>query len=169
MILLVVALCSSSCNKDKRNELFVMTQEMEFEIRAGLNVVETHFFVQPATASTYKAFLELSGFDESVVATIEPKFADLTTAFGDVDLDFVRYIEIRVFDSFDVDYQREVFYLDPVLPNTRGTIYPFPGLSDVKGIVTEPAFGIEVRLIFRYPPPSTFNMRLSLDFAVFAD
>jgi len=157
------------CNKDNRVELFQMTQVMDFEIKAGLNTLETHFFLQPAALSTYEEQLELSGFDESLVAAIEPKFSQLSTVFRDVDLEFIRLIEIRVVDTFDPTFQREVFYLDPVPPNTRNIIRPFPGLTNVREIVSNPTFGIEVRIVFRFVPRDNYDMRLQMDFAVFGD
>ena len=166
---IVLTMSGLGCNKDNRVELFQMTQVMDFEIKAGLNTLETHFFLQPAARSTYEEQLELSGFDESLVAAIEPKFSQLSTVFRDVDLEFIRLIEIRVVDTFDPTFQREVFYLDPVPPNTRNIIRPFPGLTNVREIVSNPTFGIEVRIVFRFVPRDNYDMRLQMDFAVFGD
>ena len=166
---LIVASTALSCHKDNRVELFKMTQVMDFEIKAGLNTLETHFFIQPAANSSYEEQLELSGFDESLVATIEPRFSQLSTVFQDVNLEFIRLVEIRVVDPFDPVFQREVFYLDPVPPNTRTVIRPFPGLTDVREIVSQPTYGIEVRIVFRFVPTSTYDMRLQMDFSVFGD
>ncbi len=167
--IIVLTMSGLGCNKDNRVELFQMTQVMDFEIKAGLNTLETHFFLQPAARSTYEEQLELSGFDESLVAAIEPKFSQLSTVFRDVDLEFIRLIEIRVVDTFDPTFQREVFYLDPVPPNTRNIIRPFPGLTNVREIVSNPTFGIEVRIVFRFVPRDNYDMRLQMDFAVFGD
>ncbi len=167
--IIVLTMSGLGCNKDNRVELFQMTQVMDFEIKAGLNTLETHFFLQPAALSTYEEQLELSGFDESLVAAIEPKFSQLSTVFRDVDLEFIRLIEIRVVDTFDPTFQREVFYLDPVPPNTRNIIRPFPGLTNVREIVSNPTFGIEVRIVFRFVPRDNYDMRLQMDFAVFGD
>ena len=166
---LLLTMSGLSCHKDNRVELFQMTQIMDFQIKAGLNTLETHFFIQPAARSSYDEQLELSGFDESVVASIEPKFSQLSTVFSDVDLDFIRLIEIRVLDPFDPEFQREVFYLDPIPPNTRTIIRPFPGLTNVREIVSKPTYGIEVRIIFRFVPRDNYDMRLQMDFSVFGD
>ena len=167
--ILLITMSGLSCHKDNRIELFKMTQVMDFEIKAGLNTIETHFFIQPAVNSSYEAQLELSGFEESLVASIEPRFSQLSTVFQDVDLDFIRIIEIRVVDTFDPIFQREVFYLDPVPFNTRTVIRPFPGLTDVREIVSQPTYGIEVRIVFRFVPQSSYDMRLQMDFSVFGD
>jgi len=167
--ILMLAITSLGCHKDNRVELFQMTQVMDFEIKAGLNVLETHFFIQPAANSSYEEQLAASGFDESAVASIEPKFSQLSTVFNDVDLEFIRLVEIRVVDPFDPVFQREVFYLDPVPANTGTFIRPFPGLTDVREIVSSPTFGIEVRIIFRFVPRDTYDMRLRMDFSVFGD
>lgn len=165
---LAVGLLSMSCNNDDAVELFTVTHISEFEVPAGLNTVETHFFIQPATNSPYDDLLESTGFEDASVGGITPKFCELTTAFGDIDLDFVRLVEIRVLDPFDPEYIREVFYLDPVPGNSRGTLRPFPGLLNVKEIIGQPTYGVEVRIIFRLPPPTTMRMRLLMEFSAVA-
>lgn len=165
IILAVAGLTALSCGNDDAEELFSMTQITEFEVRAGLNQVETHFFIPPVINSSYDDLLESTGFDSEMVSAVTPKFCELTTPFGDIDLDYLRTIEVRVFDPFDQERTFEVFYLDPVPQNSRGTIRPFPGLLNVKNILSNPSFGIEVRLIFSRPPPTTENMRLLMEFS----
>ena len=167
--LVLISALFASCNNDEPEELFTVTQISEFEVRAGLNVIETHFFQLPAANSPYDNLLASTGVDSALVDAVTPKFCELTTPFGDIDLDFIRLVEVRILDPFDPERSREVFYLDPVPPNSRGTLRPFPGLLNVKDIIDNPSFGIEIRLIFRTPPPTTMNMRLLMEFAAVKD
>ena len=169
LALAVLILPTQSCKDDQARELFELTHVMDFDIPAGLNTFDTHFFLIPQVNTIVDDQLAATGLSEEDIGSIKPKFCRFSTIFEDRDLDFIRLIEIRVIDRFDTDIQREVFYLDPVLANTREVIRPFPGLADVNDIISSPSFAVEIRLRFRYPPPETFEMRLSMDFGVFAD
>ena len=162
----VLLVLTASCAKNKKAEYFSMLQVYDFEIRAGLNTTVTHFFVSPPLNSTYELQLEETGHTADQVGGVFPKFAELSAVFDDVDLDFVSAVEIRLYDPFDPDHAQEVFYMIPVPANTNATIRPFPGLANVEDIVSEPTYGIEMRLIFRQPPPITFDLRLELELSV---
>lgn len=163
----IVALAIIGCKANDRTELFEVAQVVDFTIQPGLNVVETHFFLIGPLTSPYRAQIEATAADTADVGSIEPKYCDLRTVFSDVELDFIRAIEVYVFDPFDPNFRREVFYLDPVPQNTKTVLRPFPGLSDVKEIISQPTYGIEIRLRFWYPTPQELDMRLSMEFGAF--
>ncbi|MDX1409929.1 MAG: hypothetical protein R3330_17390, partial [Saprospiraceae bacterium] len=141
---ILTMLTLAGCRNDKRVELFELNYILDFNIQAGLNTFETHFIVNPAVTSLFEDRLDAQSLTIDDVRSVEPKFAQLSTIFGDEDLDFIRRCEIRLFDPFDPDFSREVFYLDPVPTNTRKVIRPFPGLSDIKPIISETTFGVEI-------------------------
>ena len=167
MLIFAVLTLTPGCNKDDRTELFELNHIVDFNIPPGLNTFDTHFFIIPQVNSQVDDQLQATGLSPDVIATIEPKFCRLSTIFEDEDLDFIRVVEIRVIDPFNSDFQREVFYLDPVLQNTKKVIRPFPGLADVKEILSKPSFAVEIRLLFRYPPPTSYEMRLSMELVAF--
>ncbi|MDX1477833.1 MAG: hypothetical protein R3301_08990 [Saprospiraceae bacterium] len=158
-------LVAAACRGDNRREVFELNYILDFTIQAGLNTIETHFIVNPAITSLFEERLDANSLTIDDVVAVEPRFAELSTIFNDEDLDFIRRLEIRVFDPFDPDFSREVFYLDPVPTNTRKSIRPFPGLSDVKEIVSQTTFGVEIRLAFRRIPSQSYDMRLLFDFS----
>ena len=164
----VVSLLISTGCKDDKTSLFDIIQVVDFTIPAGLNTFETHFF-QIQVNSNFDDQLEATAVEEADVASIEPQFCEVATIFADRDLDFIRAIEVHVFDTFDPQNRREVFYLDPVPGNTRTRIRPFPGLQNVKDIVSDPSYGVEIRLRFIAPPPTTLDMRMEFEFAAFGD
>lgn len=160
---LVVVCLLQACNNDTRRELFEMNYVIDFDVPAGLNTIETHFFVDPSISSFFQQKLDAQDLTIDDVVAIEPKFASLTTVFNDEDLDFIRRFELRIFDPFDPDVTREIFYLDPVPNNTRTVIRPFPGLQDVKDLASSTTFGLQIRLTFRRIPSQTYDMRLAFD------
>lgn len=160
---ILALILATSCSKDKNVELFTMVQVYDFEIRAGLNTAVTHFFISTPFQSTFDQQLADVGRTEEDLNGVFPKFAQMSSVFNDVDLDIISAIEIRLYDPFDPDHSREVFYMVPVPANTNTVVRPFPGLSNVLDIVSEPTYGIEVRLIFRQIPATTFDMRLEME------
>lgn len=160
---LIFVIALTGCNNDKRAEVFTLSHVQDFTVQAGLNTFETHFYVFPFVVSHFESQLDARDLTSEDIASVEPKFAELSTVFEDEDLDFIHQISVRLFDPYDPDFNREIFYLDPVPHNARKVIRPFPGLADVKALVAAPSMGIEVRLSFRRVTPRSYDMRLSFD------
>ncbi len=168
--LFAVVLLFSSCRNDRRHELFVLPYMVDFELQAGLNTFETHFFRKYQILSQYQVQLDANGRQDSDVISITPKYAALSTVFEDDNLDFIRQVFVRVFDPADPDnVNSEVFYLDPVPSNTRKVIHPFPGLADVKRITSLPVFGVEVGISLWKITPKSYDMRLEFDLSANSD
>jgi hypothetical protein len=147
-----------------------MSYPIDFTLGAGLNTLQTHFYRTSGIQSQFQAELDAVARQESEITSITPKFAALSTVFQDADLDFIRQIFIRVFDPSDPDNtNREVFYLDPVPPNTRTIIRPFPGLANVKDITSLPVFGVEIGISLWEITPRTYDMRLTLELSANID
>lgn len=164
VFLAVIAGTFNSCREDQPKELFEMTHVVDFELHAGLNTLETHFYRMTGLQSQFQARLNDLGIPAADIVSVTPKFASLSTVFADEDIDFIRQVFVRVFDPSDPQNANiEVFYLDPVPPNTRKTIRPFPGLSNIKSIVTQPAYGIEIGISLWEITPKSFDMRLEFE------
>lgn len=159
-ILIVLLL---GCRGDNRIELFEVNQVVDFTIQAGLNTSDTHFYSFSSVQSAFSPELNARGMELADVASVEPKFAELSTVFADEELDFIRQFSVRLFDPFNPDYSREIFYLDPVPNNTKTVMRPFPGLSDVKDLIANPSVGVEVRVAFRWVTQRSYDMRLAFD------
>ena len=167
ILLSASVLLTGSCRKDSRPELTVLTQVFDFEVRSGLNTSVTHFFLSGPLNNPYEQQLADVGRTPEDVDAVVPKFAQMSEVFNDIDLDFVSAVEVRVYDPFDPeDSSKEVFYMIPVPANTGTVVRPFPGLQNVEDIVSGPTYGIEVRLIFRRVPQTTFNMRFEMQLSV---
>ena len=166
----VIVFALSGCKSDRRTEVFVMPYTLDFELQAGLNTLETHFYRITNVPSVYQAQLDASGRQDSDIVSITPKTAELSTVFRDENLDFIRQVFVRVFDPLDANnINQEVFYLDPVPPNVRTVIHPFPGLADVKNIASLPLFGVEVGISLWQVTPKSFDMRLEFELSANAD
>jgi hypothetical protein len=165
-----LTLCLSGCRQDQRTELFAMPYFLDFELQAGLNTFETHFYRISNIPSVFEAQLATTGRDASEITSITPRTAALSTVFGDEDLDFIRQVFVRIFDPSDPNnINTEIFYLDPVPPNVRRTIHPFAGLADVREIATLPVFGVEVGISLWEVTPRSLDMRLEFSLSANID
>ena len=168
--MLCLCLMQWRCKNDQRTELFEMQHIVDFELHAGLNTLETHFYRVNNLQSQFEARLSALNRDPNDIVSVTPKFAQLSTVFQDEDLDFIRQVFVRVFDPFDPDHvNTEVFYLDPVPPNTNTRIRPFPGLANVLNIVSMPTFGLEVGISLWEVTPKNFDMRLEIELSANID
>ncbi len=160
----------TGCKTDQRTELFEMVHAVDFELQAGLNTLETHFYRTSGIQSQFQAQLDALGRPASDVVSVTPKYAELSTIFGDQDLDFIRQVFVRVYDLSDpFNVTSEIFYLDPVPPNTRNVIRPFPGLADVLNITSESNFGVEIGISLWQVTPRSFDMRLEFELSANVD
>ena len=142
---------------------------VDFELQAGLNTIETHFY-RTVRQSEFETLLNALGRPASDIVSITPRVATLSTVFEDQDLDFIKQVFVRVYDTSDPEnINIEVFYLDPVPPNTKKVIRPFPGLANVLDIASAPYFGIEVGISLWEVTPKTFDMRLEFELSANTD
>jgi hypothetical protein len=167
---IALMLSLTGCKTDQRTELFEMSYLVDFELHAGLNTLETHFYRTSGIQSQFQAQLDATGRPAIDVVSITPKYAELSTVFRDEDLDFIRQVFVRIYDISDPqNISSEIFYLDPVPPNTRKIIRPFPGLANVRDLASQPTFGIEVGISLWEVTPKSFDMRLEFELSANVD
>jgi hypothetical protein len=158
-----------SCKQDKRQELFILTDFVDFEIQPGLNTFDTHFYVIGPKISKLHAQLTATGRTPGDVKTIEPRRAFLASVFEDINLDFIHRVSVYIFDPFNTSDKIEFFYLDPVPFKNKTGIQLFPGIADIHEWMEREYFGIEIRLDFREVTPTLAQMRFEFEVRVLAD
>ena len=149
-----------SCGKNDTNEVFEYVQRVDFTIDAGLNTIDTYFFPFDPLTSPLMGKLEEFKLTFTDIAEVQPKSAEISSIFGDENLEFIRRISVRVHESNDVLNATEIFYSDPTPLKKSNTIRPFPNISEVKDIMINDFYGIELRLDFRYVIPKSIEMKL---------
>ena len=132
-LLCVSMLILPGCQQDERVGVFDVVQVVEFTVPAGLNVVETHFFQLSNVNSSFDDQLEATGFESSDIASVEPRYCEVRTVFDDIDLDFVRAIEVHLFDPFLAQARG---LLSRPGPGQHQECHPsIPGLAEHQGTV----------------------------------
>jgi hypothetical protein len=172
LLLVALALTISmllGCRKDQRVEVFELPQVIDFTIDPGLNTFDTYFFPFSPIPSSFQSRLEDFNLEANEIISVEPKSGSLSSIFGDENLEFIERISLRLFKVQEPTFNREIFYFDPVPFKKATTLRPFPGLSNVKEIVENTFYGIELRLDFRFVPQRSIDMRFEFSLSARRD
>jgi len=164
LIVLFLSLLFLQC-KEEPQILFEMPYRVDFEITAGLNPFDAHYFNSPNINSKVDTLFSVHNVDQNEIISIQPHIGRLSTVFNDVDYDFVRDISVRIYND-DPDDFREIFYRDELPLNTKGDIDLLPTLTDIQDFVKNDQFNIIVRFEFRNAPPEFIQSRLDYSFEV---
>lgn len=164
MIVLAAAM-SWSCTDDEPI-LIELPIETDLEIPAGLNALETHYFVKriPTNAQTF-----LGNIPDTAITRITPATATFSGRFEDVEYSFFREVSIWAISTSDPNFTREIFYQDIIPNNHNGDLRLFGSLSDVKDIMTQDDVTLEVRLRFKGFTPANWDNIISMRFNVYGE
>ncbi len=165
-VLTLIFLASLSCTKDKPI-LFVGNFDADLEIPAGLNTVETHYFILRNIPVYFIQNALLAGIDTSKISNISAGRGSINHILGTQDLDFINTVSIYAVSKNDPTVKREMFYLDFVPFATRREIRLLSSTTELKDILKEDVIDLEVRLLFRSFVPNTLRVKLNLGYTVF--
>ncbi len=155
-----------SCNKDHRQEFFLINHHVDFTIQPGLNTLDTHIYSVYPLKSTLDQQLAAYGKTRADVVAIEAKKAYLSSIFEDVNLDFIDRVSVLIFDPYNPTDRVEFFYMDQIPFKNKVGIELFPGIADISDWIEREYFGVEIRLNYRQVTPSLIQMRLDFDLRV---
>ena len=163
MISGIGSLIFSSCSTGG-DPLFDMPIEARFDIQAGLDNFQTHFFI----IRRVPTFAERYGIAErDGIRRINAGRGLLTAQFNAVDWGNVREISIHVSGSNDLENAREVFFQDRIDFSGVEELRLFSSLSEVKDILLQDFVDIEVRINFRRTTIQEIDARLNLNFVAY--
>lgn len=141
-----------------------MDIEAEIEVGAGLNTLDTHYFLirrVPTRIQTY-----LTGLDESIIGEILPRRAEIIAPFDNIDFGIVQEVSIWAVSITDSELRKEIFYQDRINLNDQKELRLFSSLSEVKDILLNDHVDLEVRFKFRAFTPTQIETRLIMNFLV---
>ena len=165
-IFVVLSFILLSCGSD-RQELFIINNEIEFFVPGGLNTIETHVFVIRNVPSFYRSNLSVNGASDEQITSISPTRARLQGTFGVIDYDFIDEISVRAVSKTDPGLNREMYFQDRIPFNHSGDLELFSSISELKEILSEEIFDMEVRIRFRQSSPLQLQNKLIFSYAVF--
>ena len=157
----------ASCDgEEQKDVIFEMAYRLEFEIPAGLNTIEDHYFVFRNNTSTLDSLLSFYGYEREDISAINPKSARLTSLFSGDEFDFLHEFSLYLFKDENNNQAHEAFWRTEIPLNT-GTIVDIPGtLLDTKDFFLEPKFNAELRFDTRKTTTTFVATRIDFVFVV---
>lgn len=145
VLVLPIFLLMGCRGENEKDVLFEMSYRVEFEIPAGLNTVEDHFFPFRDIDSTLDSLLVFHGYSREDISTVNPKTARLTSIFDGDNYDFIHEFSLYLFNEETNDLSHEAFWRTEIPLNTRDVL-DIPGtLLDGTAFFLEPKFNAELR------------------------
>ena len=163
-VLLVLALSITSCTEEAET-LFEMDYRLDYNIAAGLNTFETHFFELSNIPTNATNLLQANNLTDGEIEAILPKSARLSTVFLTEDLDFIREVSVRLINT-DNQNETEIFFRENIPLDTRDFVDLIPTLPNVKDLMLEDFYSISIRMEFWEPTPTFVDVKLEFDFQV---
>jgi hypothetical protein len=161
----------SACGKDEQS-LFQIQMEAEFNLPAGLNTIETHYFypTQPGTnnveiPTNFEIFRSNASINEERIGAVLANRSSFIALFGE-NLEFINTISMWVY-PVDSNVGTEIFYQDLIEFGNRNELQLFPGIANVKDILSQDEVIIELRINTRSFSSQNIDIRVDLDFSVF--
>jgi len=140
LVLLLSAGCSST-----PEPLFVMNLEADFKMQAGLNNLDTHYFILRGVP-TFSANYVNSPEARDAVGEILANRAEINARFSDIDWSIVQEVSIWAQSASDASLKKEIFYQDRINFGNVQELQLFSSLSEVKDILLQEAVTLEVRI-----------------------
>ncbi len=162
MTLFALMLSITGCRKEPLI-LFEVAQRIEFNVPAGLNPFDKHFFILREVPTNLENLKSQFGVDENETLLIRPLQAIMSTQFQDLDLDFVEEVEISVFEE-DPDDDRIVFLTDQVPFNASKNIIIIPFEIDLAKRLETGKINYKVSLRLRTTTPTSFTGVINLTY-----
>ncbi len=159
-------LFSYSCEKEQVS--FYIHDEHDFEIKAGLNTIETHFFVFRNIKNTLPQELYNQGLSFDDVKVIYAGKGLIQPVFDDFQYGDIREVSIWVVSPIDPSIRHEIYYLDQIPYSMRGEMKLLSGIANLKDFLSlHSSYNLEIQIKFRnFVPANTLN-RFTYSFAIF--
>ena len=155
-----------SCSKSSE-AVFDIDIETFFSIPAGLNSIDTHYFIVRDVPTRINAINPNATSDN--ISSVKANRGRLSGRFQNIDYRFVDRIAITAISQSDPDFRREIFWMDFIPLDQSGDLELFSSLPEVKDILLEELIDLEIRLTFRTFTPTTIDSRIFLNFKGFVE
>jgi len=139
--------------------------DTDFSLPGGLNQIETHYFVNNQVSTFWNTFSDASGLNESLIGSVFPNRATITSRFGE-NLGHIVNVSVWIYDT-SYENGTEIFYMEPVQQGDKTEIRLFSNITEVSDWIKNDKVLIELRIQVRQLIGATRDVRLNMDFAVF--
>ena len=163
-ILLLVVVLTTSCKKDV-NSLFTYQFEVQVPMFPSTNTVITYHVVDDFVVSQLEAKMTEHNVRFEDIKTIQPMDIQIYPLGRPLSYGILQHIRVDIFEVSDPDDLILLAEEYPRLNEPSGTMDLLPGLSNVKDIVSQDVFGIDVGYRLRHPLAESLSnvVRIKLD------
>lgn len=147
-----------SCGSDNELIGIQMPYRYQFDVPAGLNPLNTHFFERTGLITNASSLI-----GNNTIERIIPYTARLTS-LDNVDFGFIREIEVRVKDPDNPGLEIPVFYREELPQNTGRNIDLIAIQTNIGNILNKPSVDVIVEFKLYSTSGQTFQSDLQLSF-----
>jgi len=149
---------------------FYIHKEHDFTIPAGLNTLETHFFIIEDIQNNFLAEIEANGIKLENIISVNAGKGLFTPVFNEFNYGALRDISIWMVSYDDPTIRKEIYYRDEIPLNKTQELKLLSGIANLKDfLISEQKFYLEIQLKFRNFVPSNTDNRFTYSFAIFIE
>jgi hypothetical protein len=157
-----------SCSGNDR--LFVQRQIIEnFQIPAGLNTIESHYFRISDVYLFYKETLQLNAQDATIPREVSGLRASIRNRFSGNDLAVIDRISIFAVNKLDRTDRVEIFYNENIPLNQTNEIRMLSNISNFYSYIKDGKVDLDVRVNFRGFLQSPAQVSLDLTYLIYLE
>ena len=148
----------SGCGSDDELIGIQMPYRYQFDVPAGLNPLNTHFFERIGLVTNATSLIGNNEVDRIIPYTAR------LTSLDNVDFGFIREIEVRVKDPDNPGLEIPVFYREELPQNTGRNIDLIAIQTNIGNILNKPSVDVIVEFKLYSTSGQTFQSDLQLSF-----
>ena len=162
---MALTFCLASCGEDEGIELAEIPFRIEFEIPAGLNTLEDHFFEITNVDNITEQVLEGRGVSIDQVNFMQPKVTRMSVLFDNTPLGFINECSVSLFHPTIGGLPSEAFWT-PQIRFDQGSTLDIPGtLINAQRFLEKDRLNFEVRLDTREVNSQFITVRMDISFS----
>ena len=153
-----------SCGKETIPKKFTVRLDRTFEVPAGLNYIDAHYFVLDEIPTFYDQIIGQQNVPAGAKITLVPERASITSLFNDIDFDFIDKVAIRIYTNNNPKDKPEAFYIEYIPNSVDNELQLIPTSFDAKPFLEYGIVNAEIRFFFKRTTPQSMNLRIVMDF-----
>lgn len=160
----VLAFLNLSCNKENIAKKFTIRLERSFDVPAGLDYLDAHYFVLEEIPTFYEQVINQQNVPPGSTITLVPERAVITSLYNNIDFDFVDKVSVKIYTNNNSKDKPEAFYIEYVPTTVDDELQLIPTSFDAQPFLKDGIVNAEVKFFFKRATPQLLNLRIVMDF-----
>lgn len=169
IIIMIFGIVLGACSKDEKQFVEVKL-DLEVNLPAGLNSLETHYFVYKNVPNFYTQSLLSNGISKERVDKITGFRARLSGSSGTANFELFRRISVFAVEKDNPSNRLEMFYLDDIPFGITTEIELLTSISNLKSVMeADDLYTLEFQIEFKTFVPFDQRIKFDYSYAIFFD